>query len=202
MFTQKALTIIIGAFLMLTATTMQAQNYTLDTKSSSIKWIGEKIIGKHWGTIKFEQGHLIRHDNIVRGEFRIDMTSIKVDDLKDAESNAKLLGHLKSDDFFNVDNYKLSTFLLDKITPYNPKPGENYNYWVTGKLIIKGITNEIRFPAKINFDERSFTAHAEFTIDRTRWDIKYNSGSLFSGLGDAMIYDDIKFELNLRGIAN
>ncbi|MBE2189591.1 MAG: YceI family protein [Desulfobulbaceae bacterium] len=202
MFKQSAIIIIIGAFLMLTATAMQAQKYTIDAKSSTIKWIGEKVIGKHWGTIKLQEGHLMRNDNQTRGEFRIDMTTIKIDDLKDAGTNAKLLGHLKSDDFFNVDNFKTATFILDKITPYNPKPGENYNYWVSGKLTIKGITNEIRFPAQIDFSETSFTSNAEFTIDRTKWNVKYNSGSLFSGLGDSMIYDDIKFELVLKGFAN
>jgi polyisoprenoid-binding protein YceI len=202
MIKQIALIIITGALLMLTATALQAQKYTIDAKSSTMKWIGEKVIGKHWGTIKLQEGHLIRNDNQTRGEFRIDMTTIKVDDLKDAESNAKLLGHLKSEDFFNVDNYRISTFMLDKITPYNPKPGEKFNYWVSGKLTIKDITNEIRFPAQINFSENGFTANAEFTIDRTKWNIRYNSGSMFSNLGDRMIYDDIKFELSLKGFAN
>jgi polyisoprenoid-binding protein YceI len=202
MIKQIALIIITGALLMLTATALQAQKYTIDAKSSTMKWIGEKVIGKHWGTIKLQEGHLIRNDNQTRGEFRIDMTTIKVDDLKDAESNAKLLGHLKSEDFFNVDNYRIATFMLDKITPYNPKPGENFYYWVSGKLTIKDITNEIRFPAQINFSENGFTANAEFTIDRTKWNIRYNSGSMFSNLGDRMIYDDIKFELSLKGFAN
>lgn len=184
---------------MLATAIMEAQKYEIDVTRSTIKWTGEKVLGKHWGTVKIKEGHLIKNDNVSRGEFRIDMTTITVDDIKDAGTNAKLLGHLKSDDFFSVDNFNTSIFILEKITPYNPKPGENFNHWVSGKLTIKGITNDIRFPAQINFTERGFTASAEFTIDRTRWNVRYGSGSLFSNLGDSMIYDDIKFELAING---
>lgn len=202
MFSNKIFIAIIGALFMLTATAMQAQKFGIDVNASTLKWTAEKVTGKHWGTVKIKEGHLIKNDNQARGEFRVDMTTIKVDDIKDAGTNAKLLNHLNSDDFFNVENFNTSIFILEKITPYNPKAGENFNHWVSGKLTIKGITNEIRFPAMINFSDKGMTANAEFTIDRTKWNVRYGSGSLFSNLGDSMIYDDIKFELYLKGFIN
>jgi len=40
-------------------------------------------------------------------------------------------------------------------------------------------------------------ATAEITIDRTKFDVKYGSGSFFDDLGDNMIYDDFVLNVNL-----
>ena len=40
-------------------------------------------------------------------------------------------------------------------------------------------------------------ATAEITIDRTKHDIKYGSGSFFDNLGDNMINDDFVLTVNL-----
>jgi len=175
-----------------------AQNYETDTQKSILKWTGEKILGKHWGTVKIKNGTISNNNNKMTGSFEIDMTTIVADDLKkDKSTHDKLVGHLKSDDFFSVDKFSTSTFIIKKMDKYNPKKGENYNYMITGDLTIKGITHEIRFPAKIDINNNELKAKAEFTIDRTKWNIRYGSGTFFDNLGDKAIYDDIKFELNL-----
>lgn len=185
------------------STTVFAQNYKIETGASVLKWTGEKILGKHWGTVKIKSGTVNMANNKMNGEFVIDMTSIVSDDLKDDKAtHDKLVGHLKSDDFFSVAKHNNATFKLKKADPYNPKKGENYNYMVTGDLTIKGITHEIRFPANIDIKDGNMTALAEFTIDRSKWDVRFGSGSFFDNLGDKAIYDDIKFELTLKGKAN
>jgi len=174
-----------------------AQNYSVDAAKSTLGWTGEKVTGAHNGTVGIKSG-MFKVDDAMKmtGEFEIDMTSIVVLDIENADYNAKLKGHLESDDFFSVANYKSSTFEITKAVPYN---GESANYRVTGKLTIKGITNEISFPAQIDFTDEGFSANAQFTIDRSRWEIKYGSGSFFDALGDKLIYDDIKFDLNIAG---
>ncbi len=178
-------------------------DYSIETQSSSLKWKGEKVVGKHYGTVKIKNGKLNVNDTKLTGSFVIDMTSIVSEDLKnDQDSHNKLVGHLKSDDFFSVDKNPTATFILKKADKYSPEKGQNFNYMVTGDLTIKGITNEIKFPAKIDFKDKNFIANASFTIDRTKWNVKYKSGSIFDGLGDAAIYDDIKFDLQLKGNMN
>lgn len=63
-----------------------------------------------------------------------------------------------------------------------------------GTLTLKGITEEVSFPAFISVKKNKLVANGKLTLDRTKWDIKYGSGSFFEGLGDKVIYDDI--ELN------
>ena len=72
-----------------------------DNAKTTLNWLGEKVTGQHTGTIKLQSGWLNWQDNkIVSGEFLIDMKTIV-----DSDSTAKLLNHLKSDDFFGVGKY-------------------------------------------------------------------------------------------------
>ncbi len=48
------------------------------------------------------------------GNFVVDMTSITNNDLKDEGYNQKLVGHLKSDDFFGVEKYPTAEFVSDE----------------------------------------------------------------------------------------
>ncbi|MDX9789715.1 MAG: YceI family protein [Candidatus Kapaibacterium sp.] len=181
---------------------INAQTFSVDVNSSKLKWTGEKVTGKHFGTVKIKDGTMTKSGNNFSGYFTIDMTTIKVDDIKDEKTNAKLLGHLKSDDFFSVAKFNNAVFKLKGIKEYTPKKSEKGNHWVSGELTIKGITHDIGFPAVLSFDSNGFKAEADFTIDRSKWDVRYGSGSFFDNLGDATIYDDIKFELTLSGKVN
>ncbi|MBL7890424.1 MAG: YceI family protein, partial [Bacteroidia bacterium] len=74
---------------------------------------------------------------------------------------------------------------------------EGTNYDVTGKLTIKGITNEITFPAVITMNEKAVVTVAKITVNRTKFDIKYGSASFFEGIGDKAIYDDFELAVNV-----
>lgn len=187
------------AALALLGVELSAQSFTVDASASSLKWVGEKVLGKHNGTVNIKDGAMTKSGSDFSGVFTIDMTSIKNEDLTDASYNAKLIGHLKSDDFFSVAKHNTATFKLKSIKDYKPKKDEKGKHWVTGELTIKGISNEIGFPAEINFSDSGFKADAKFSIDRSKWDIRYGSGSFFDNLGDKTIYDEIKFELSLLG---
>ena len=102
------------------------------------------------------------------------------------EYKGKLEGHLKADDFFGVAKFPISTL---EITKAKHKEGNTYE--CTAAITIKGKTEIITFNTDINKDN----AVAKIKIDRTKFDIKYGSGSFFKGLGDNMIYDE--FDLNI-----
>ncbi len=171
--------------------------YTLNTKASTLEWIGKKVTGQHNGTINISQGEfVVENDDIKTGNFEIDMSSIVDLDLNDPEWNKKLLTHLKSDDFFSVEKFPTAIFEITRIELLT-SPTETANITVTGKLTIKGVTNEISFPAFIQSISQHLEATASITIDRTQWSIKYGSGKFVSGLGDRLIYDDINFNVKL-----
>ena len=166
--------------------------FKVDTSKSTFKWTGKKVTGQHWGYVKFADGSLSVEKNQVKGgTFNVDMTSIDVQDIK-GEYAGKLMGHLKSDDFFSVDKNPKSTLILKSVTP---KGGNNFD--VKADLTIKGITNEVSFPATIAVSATEVKAVASFKIDRTKFGLKYGSGSFFDNLGDKAIDNDFLVDVNL-----
>ncbi|MGB4775645.1 MAG: YceI family protein [Daejeonella sp.] len=169
------------------------QTFTVDTQRSSIEWLGKKVTGEHKGMIKLSSGQLELNGNTVKGgAFTIDMNSITCTDLQ-GEYGQKLVGHLKADDFFAVDKNPTSKFQITKVT----SAGAN-RVNITGDLTIKGITNSITFPASVKKDGNVVVAVAKgVKIDRTKYDIKYNSKSFFSSIGDKAIEDEFELAINL-----
>ena len=166
------------------------QAYKIDNEKSKITWIGKKVTGQHVGTINLAEGSFTMKGNkIAAGSFIIDMTS-----LKDEEGNEKLEGHLKSDDFFSIDKNPTATFVTSKI---ESKGGDQFV--VKGNLTIKGITNEIEFPATIHISNGQISAKAKILVDRTKFDIKFRSGNFFQNLGDKAIEDNFELNVDLVG---
>jgi polyisoprenoid-binding protein YceI len=184
----------IAMMVLMTAGIANAQTHQVSTEKSSIKWVGKKVGGQHNGTIKVSGGELTQGKNgALTGNFTIDMNSIVNEDLADKTYNDKLIGHLKSEDFFSVEKFPTSTF---KITKAVAKKGENgNNYEVTGDLTIKGITHAITFPANVMLTKSGFIAKAKFNVDRSKYDVRYGSGAFFDNLGDKTIEDNIQFDL-------
>ncbi len=169
--------------------------YTVDAGASTVKWTGKKITYDHYGTIDIATGKITVTDSkVAGGEFTLDMNSIKNDDIEDKKKNGRLVGHLKSADFFNVEEHATSSF---KITSVKEQKSDEGNYAITGNLTIKGTTQEINFPANITVDGDKLTASAKMTFDRSKFDVRYGSGSFFENLGDKIIYDDIEMEVEL-----
>ena len=170
--------------------------FTVDSNATTINWLAKKVTGQHNGKVKVTSGELILDGvNVKGGEFIIDLTAMTIEDLQ-GSSNEKLLGHLKSDDFFSVAKFPAAKFILSSATI---KSGKTYT--VKGKLTIKGITNDIEFPADIVFSGKTMTATSKIKVDRTKYDIKYRSNNFFENLGDKAIYDDFELDLNLVATA-
>lgn len=165
----------------------------VDTKSSTIVWGAKKVTGTHAGTVPVESGSLIIDgDKLKGGSFVADVKSLVVTDVTDKEMNGKLTGHLKSDDFFSVEKHPQAKLVISSVTP---KGGSAYD--VTGKLTIKGITQDVKFPATVKSDAKKVTASAKVVVDRTKYDIKFRSANFFENLGDKAIENDFTLDVNL-----
>lgn len=162
--------------------------------ADTLTWNAKKVTGQHFGIVRTANGTLtVDSAGNITGAFTIDMSSVTVGDIADTATNAKLVGHLKSPDFFSVDSFATAQLTFKKLTRT-----EN-NYIVTADLTIKGITNEITFPANISTEGNVIAVTSEFMIDRTRWNIKYGSKSLAGSMADKFIYDNIAISFNIKG---
>lgn len=178
-----------------------AATYTVDTQNSLVTWTGSKITGSsHTGTLKLSEGTLkVENGQLVGGNFTVDMNSLDNTDLKGTDGYEKLLGHLKSDDFFSVAAHPTATF---EITGVTAKAGENgATHEVSGNMTIRGITKNLTFPATVTVDAATASATAEFFFDRTLYDVKFNSSSFFENLGDNAIKNDVSLKVDLKANA-
>lgn len=166
----------------------------VDAKASKVYWTAKKVTGEHTGVLSISDGTLVVNGgNITDASVKMDMTSIDCTDLQ-GEWKDKLIGHLKSDDFFSVANNPQASFATKSIK----KSGSAYQ--VTGDLTIKGITNSITFPVDVKVSDKQLSASGTAKVDRTKWNIQYRSGKFFSDLGDNLIYDE--FEIRFELVAN
>ena len=118
----------------------------------------------------------------------MDMNTITNTDLEDASYNQKLVGHLKSDDFFGVEKFPTATFTITKTSPFSGKKA-----LVEGNLTIKGHTEPISFEVEHTGDV--YVAVVE--IDRSKFDVRYGSSSFFDNLGDKAINDIFELHIEL-----
>jgi polyisoprenoid-binding protein YceI len=185
---------VVLALLMGAVAPVWGQSYQVDNQKSTLKWTGKKVTGSHHGTIALKAGNLeIKNNRLAGGNLVVDMTTIKDLDLTNPEWNKKLVGHLSSDDFFGVAKYPVSRLVVKNV---KPKGGNLYQ--VTGDLTIKGVTKPVVFDSSISITGNRLKATGTMPVDRTKYGIKYGSGSFFSNLGDKMIDDVFTLEFSLE----
>ncbi|WP_299128986.1 YceI family protein [uncultured Winogradskyella sp.] len=171
-----------------------AEMFIANTEKSMIEWKGFKPTGSHNGTIAISKGVVNVNDGAIEsGNFIIDMGSIVVTDIPaKEEGNAKLKGHLTSADFFDVEAYPEATF---EVTGVDTKDNVTM---LSGNLKLKDATNNISFPVTTSTNGNIMTLTSEtFSIDRSKWNVKYASKSFFDNLGDKFINDDIELKVTL-----
>lgn len=176
---------LVAAAITLTSFSSIGQTQNVNTEKSSITWLGKKIGGQHEGTIQIKSGSIYLSENkIDSGSFIIDMNSMDCTELM----GKKLVGHLKSDDFFGVDKFPEAVLKITKASEITDGKAS-----ITGDITIKGKTESITFEAAKK--ENSFIATLD--IDRTKFDVRYGSKSFFDNLGNKAIDDIFTLKIEL-----
>jgi polyisoprenoid-binding protein YceI len=178
------------ALLMIVSMTINAQNKKVDAAKSTIAWVGKKVTGQHSGTINVKDGTLVFIKNKLKGgTIIVDMASINTTDLKKGEGKEDLDGHLKADDFFGTAKYPTAKINFKLISDNG-----NGNYSISADMTIKEVTNTIKFDLIV----KGKTATTTLNVDRTKYGIKYGSGSFFENLGDKTISDEFELKVALK----
>ena len=168
--------------------------YSVVVDRTELSWIGKEISTKiHTGTLNLSDGTIqIIDENTINGNITIDMSSINVTDLQ-GRAKEMLEGHLRSADFFEVENYPNAT-LNFKSKSYN-KLKNLIDF--EGQLTIKDISNPIFFSATLIESSPYLKAKSILSFDRSKYNVRFRSGSFFENLGDKLILDDIDVNIVL-----
>lgn len=161
----------------------------LNTTDSKLRWQAHKVTARHYGEVDIKSGTVIvdQEGLLTGGDFVIDLTSIDVQDLE-GEYRDKLTGHLKSDDFFDVENHPEAKFIITSV-----EVGETPNHLlVSGNLTLRGVTKNITFDANVKeANANSFVAEADFNIEREDFGVSYK------GKADDLISKEVNIKVSL-----
>ncbi len=118
----------------------------------------------------------------------IDMASLST-------GNEQRDGHLKSADFFDVENHPKASFTLTSFT----RTGDEAT--ATGELTIRGLTKpmtltgEIGGPAKDPWGNQKVSAELETKISRKEWGLVWN---VALEAGGVLVSDDVKLRIDVQ----
>lgn len=163
-----------------------AKDYKIDASKSKVIWTGYAEAGGYApeGTLMLSNGSFAMVNNkITSGEFEFDMKTI-------SQENKDLEKHLKNEDFFDVEKFPKAFFKITKISTNQ----------VSGILTIKEISKPITFPIEISKVNEMINVKGTLKIDRTLYEIKYNSSSYFQDLGSYAIKN--QFDIKIDIVAN
>ena len=167
----------------------------IDVDNSIVNWKGFKPTGEHFGTISITEGFLeINQGVLVGGSFAFDMNTIVDTDMPaDNQYNAKLVGHLKSADFFDVAKYPTATFVITSVKKADGSLS------ISGDLTIKDVTKNITFTASFsNTDGVSTFKSEKFMVNRADYNVTYKSKSFFNDLKDKFINDEFEILFEVK----
>jgi polyisoprenoid-binding protein YceI len=166
-----------------------SETLSFSNQNSKIAFVGSKVSGSHEGTLEKFRGTIRLAGGKVEGssvEGEIEMDSVKVEP-------DKLLGHLKSPDFFDVARFPKATF---KSTEIKAGGAGGATHTVTGNLNLHGKEKSISFPATIAVSDAEASTKAEFAINRKDFDIVY------PGMPNDLIRDGVVLKLDIHAPRN
>jgi polyisoprenoid-binding protein YceI len=168
-----------------TAPTAGATTQNVIKEKSSIRFVGAKVTRDHKGEFKNFDGSV----EYVAGKptnvnFTIDLNSIETDE-------AKLTGHLKTADFFDVAKYPTATFTSTSLTEAPAGTAGGATHVLKGNLNMHGVSKEVTVPVTTQTTAEGVRATSDFTINRHDWGISYK------GMADDLIKDEVLMKLDL-----
>jgi polyisoprenoid-binding protein YceI len=164
----------------LVAPTAFAEDHKLSGENTTLKFVGSKKDGKHTGQFPKLEGSIVTDGadhSKTKLTLTIDMTALTSDD-------AKLTGHLKNADFFEVKKYPEAKFVSTKVEVKG-----DHEFVITGDLTLHGKTAPITFPLKMEEKDGGHTLTGAWKLDRTKWGITYGKG---------MINDEVDMSVSIK----
>ena len=166
--------------------------WTIDTAHTNVAFVARHLgLSKVRGQFTSFTGEIegdLQDLTSVRGRVEVDMASVDT-------GNADRDGHLKSADFFDVENHPTMVFETKKVT----KEGDSYK--VLGDLTIKGITKAVEFDYEHGGDSvdpygnHKIGGTLAATVNRRDWGLDWNVRLDAGGL---LVSEKIKLEIDFQ----
>lgn len=168
------------------------QLLVVDAVASEIRWGGRKLTGQHRGTLKVLSGSVRLINGVpFSGSLDVDMQSIQNTDILSDNWRAKLEDHLKSSDFFAVEDFPKARLTLVRCTSSRQISSQ---IQCDCRLHLKGREN----PVTVVVSKKKSEILGSFTFDRTKWGVNYRSPKIANRILNQIIYDEVQVDASIR----
>ena len=168
-------------------------NWNLDPAHSEVMFkVRHLMITNVKGEFKTFEASVISEGN----DFSNAKVNVEIESDSVFTNNETRDGHLKSADFFDVENHKKITFKSTEVKKINSE-----TYQLTGDLIIKGISNKVNLDADFGGiiidpygnEKAGFSISGK--INRKDWGLTWNSA--LEG-GGVMLSDEVRINAEVQ----
>ena len=148
----------------------------LDPGKSQFIWNGGLKFGPktHNGKLRLLNGNINLDNQNISGDVVINMLSLTNSELV-GTSSERLVGHLRSADFFDVEKYPTAKLSIENSKIIEKLNDGKYKMLIDGTMTVKSKTNPISFEAIIDLDSDVKTANGILVFNRNDFDIQYRS---------------------------
>lgn len=163
--------------------------YTVDVSKSVVEWKGTMVgVYHHTGIAKFQKGKIsLENGRISQGTFVVDMNSLEATDEnynpEEGNTKEKLIQHLKSDDFFLVEEYPTASFTLTQFD------GET----ATGTMTIRGTEGEVTVK---DLDVHAHDGELHIT-GKTSFDRRHYGVEFTHPLEEMVVADEVELNIDI-----
>jgi polyisoprenoid-binding protein YceI len=165
--------------------TAQTLTYVIEPQTSKVAWTGAKITANHEGAFTQFAGTI----TVPSGKPEAAKIHLDIDTPSLTTQPDKLMGHLKSPDFFDVEKFPKATFDSVSIATGG---AAGATHTITGNLALHGVTKSVTFPAIVTVTPTKVSAKADFSIARKDWNLVY------PGMPNDLIKDDVAIHLTIE----
>lgn len=178
-----------------TATTPLTGNYTLDPTHSRIGFSARHaMVTKVRGSFnEFEGSGYFDVENPANSKLRLTIQAASID-----TRNADRDGHLKSNDFFDMETYPEITFASTAVEQVDPE-----SYRVTGDLTIKGVTKPVTVDFEYSgsavdpYGNTRIGLEGKTTVNRKDWGVNWNTAL---DTGGVLVSEKVTLEFDVSAI--
>ncbi|MFQ5628974.1 MAG: TraB family protein [bacterium] len=170
------------------------EDYRIDPAHSRVGFsVKHMVISNVKGNFKEFSGNIIYDEaDISKSSVEVKIMTASIDTDNERRDN-----HLRSDDFFNAENFPKITFVSKKIDK------TDNGFVAVGDLTIRDVTKEIELPFEILGKIKTqrgtrIGIHAEVQINRQEYNVKYSRALDTGGL---VVSDEVKIEIDLEAVA-
>lgn len=143
-----------------------AEKLSADVAQSKVNFLVTRAVGEHIGHFEnFTATLELTDERPSKLEIAVKLGSVVTD-------REGLTSHLKSADFFHVDQFPTATFTTETITP-TPEAEEPNSYAVTGTMVLHGVRGKLEFPATITVEPERVLGRATLEISAKAFGINY-----------------------------